>query len=153
MGKMNATEKGMARTYISIIILLAYFSINVGSTAGSVLCINSDGHVLLKLSSCDPCYSPDLYHASKSINDNRNNGGEFFPEDSCCPCIDIPLSSLISQFCFRVTDNIQASLESAANTPWFFSNPKTAERDFRKFLKVACKTQISIHLKSTVLLN
>lgn len=153
MGKMNANEKGRARIFFSIIILFAYFSLNVGFTSGSVLCIHSDGRVLLKFSPCESCCSPDLSHASKSFNDNGRNAEELCAGDSCCPCVDIPISSYISQFCSRVTENTKASWVSAANISRFFSIPKAAERDFKKLLKFAYKNQISSLLKSTVLLN
>jgi hypothetical protein len=150
---METNKRRKARTFFSIIILFSYLSFNVGSARGSVLCINSDGHVSLKFSSCESCCSPDLSHASETFNNIGRNARELYTEDSCCPCSDIPVSSYISQIWSRVTRDTEASWVYLANTTRFFSIPKTADRDFRRLQKFAYKNQISSLLKSAVLLN
>lgn len=151
--KMETNKRSKSRTFFSIIILFSYLSFNVGSARGLVLCINSDGHVSLKFSSCESCCSPDLSHASETFNNICRNAGELHTEDSCCPCLDIPVFSNISQIWSRVTRDTEASRVSLANTSRLFPVPKTVERDYRRLQKIAYKNQISSLLKSTILLN
>ncbi len=153
MKKIKVNMKSIARTFFSLIILFAYFSLNTGFAIGLVLCTHSDGHVSLKFYSCESCCSHDLSHASEALSDIGKNAGDLDTEDSCCPCSDIPVSSYISQFCSRVMRDTDASWVFLANTTRLFSIPKTADRDFKRLQKFAYKNQISSLLKSAVLLN
>ena len=150
---MNVNKKSIAWTFFSLIILFAYFSLNVGFAIGLVLCTQSDGYVSLKFYSCESCCSPDLSLASEALSDIGRNAGDLETEDSCCACSDIPVSSYISQFCSRVKQDTDAFWVFLANTTRPFSIPKTADRNFRRLQKFAYKNQISSLLKSTVLLN
>ncbi len=138
----KAKMKRIARTFFSFIIVFAYLSLNTGFAMGLVLCTRSNGHVSLKFNACESCCSPDLNIAADLDN-----------EDSCGPCSDIPVSSYISQFCSRVTKDLDASREFQANAADFFSALETADRDLRSFEKIAYMNQICSILKSTILLN
>ena len=153
MKKMKVNKKSIARTFFSLIILFAYLSLNVGFATDLMLCTHSDGHVSLKFYSCESCCSPDLSHASETFNNIGRNAGELHTEDSCCPCLDIPVFSNISQIWSRVTRDREASWVPLANTSRLFPVPKTVERDYRRLQKIAYKNQISSLLKFTVLLN
>jgi hypothetical protein len=151
--KMRVNKKSLARTFFSIIILFAYFSLNAGFATGLVLCTRSDGHISFKFISCESCCSHDLSHASEALSDIGRNTGDLDTEDSCCPCSDIPVSSYISQFCSRFSRDTDASWVFLANTPRLISIPKKADRAFKGLQKFTYNNQISSLLKFAVLLN
>jgi hypothetical protein len=131
--KMRVNKKSLARTFFSIIILFAYFSLNAGFATGLVLCTRSDGHISFKFISCESCCSHDLSHASEALSDIGRNTGDLDTEDSCCPCSDIWVF--------------------LANTPRLISIPKKADRAFKGLQKFTYNNQISSLLKFAVLLN
>ncbi len=150
---MKPNKKSMDRTLLSILILLAYFFLNVWFAAGSVLCIQSDGEVSFKFNSCEFCCSSDSSHADESLNDNGWSSKELQTKDSCCPCSDIPVSSYISQFYSRIPKDMEASCVYVTSISGLFFTPKTTVIDFREPRKLTHKNQISSLLKTAVLLN
>lgn len=139
--KLMANGKSLMRTFLSIFILLAYLFLNAASATSAVLCLRQDGHVSLKLNSCQPCCVPDLDQTFESC-----------AEDSCCPCSDIPVSSCLSQFCSREVRDSGAFRLFAANTSNVFSILKPTAREFIKLQKIADKNQVFSLLRSVVLL-
>jgi hypothetical protein len=110
--KMN--KERMSRIYLSIIILIAYLSLNIGFAAGSVLCVNTDGDVLFKFSSCEVCCSSCSDHSHESMTDRAGVSNKFQTEESCYPCSDIPISTYIAQFHSRAPEDIDEAYMSLA---------------------------------------
>lgn len=149
---MKVNKKGIARTFFSLIIFLAYSAFSAGFTIGLKLCTHSDSHVSLKFCACESCCSPDQSFDSEALSDRKMDAGDLDTEDSCCTCSDIPVSSYISQFCSRVTRDTDASWVFLVNTTRFFSIPETTDINFRWLQKFTYKNQIFSLLKSAVLL-
>ncbi len=150
---MKLNKKRMCRAYLSAIVLLAYFSLNVGFAAGSVLCIHTDGDVLFKFNSCEVCCSSCSDHSNESINDRAGISKEFQTEDSCCPCSDIPVSTYISQFHSKGPEDIKASCIYAAYSSRLVFTPKTKAGVFGEPRIFSYMNQIFSLLKTAILLN